>query len=140
MTKETINYTNALKAVIQHLEEARTHHRALETLKSLPEYLHAENARIESAKQDARKQALQDAYEICEKVEIEWDTTGGKRAAAKCVNEIFKIKHDTHPPKQANQEFTGLKKVSTESLPPEFQKILHDNLWDLYEADSKTTI
>jgi hypothetical protein len=32
--------------------------------------------------------------------------------------------------------FTGLKKVSTESLPPGFEKILHDNLWELYESDN----
>lgn len=53
MTKETINYTNALKAVIQHLEEARTHDRALQTLRALPEHLRAQEARIAALTKDA---------------------------------------------------------------------------------------
>lgn len=36
----------------------------------------------------------------------------------------------------AEPTFAGLKKVSTEKLSPEFEKILHDNLWELYETDA----
>jgi hypothetical protein len=35
---------------------------------------------------------------------------------------------------QGTASRSALQKISTERLPPDMQKILHDNLWELYES------
>lgn len=42
----------------------------------------------EQAIKDAKKQALEEVYNLCEAVEIDTWNTSGKRAVARCMNEI----------------------------------------------------